>query len=246
MIDPRQSVVNTLSRTPPKAIWVIAVAPMLSAQSGAAVLQAMPPGHGNAPGPRPDIMPLPTRWQYVCRWAREWREPNPKNIGSAVRKLLERTNEFGRFTFLLDASECGRVFGVAVGTAAGRSPMMVLQSSLGERQVAGPEEERVLRMATAEARGSIAALAADDRFIVAEMPLAARLRAAPLRHEPDAQGAERALAVALWYALRATGDGDRKPKPMPKEEDLSFDEETHRARQWELMDGLSEDFTGQK
>jgi hypothetical protein len=115
---------------------------------------------------------------------------------------------------------------------------MVLQGTLGEKQVAGPEEERVLRMAEPEARGAIAALASDDRFIVAEMPLAARLRATPLRREPDAQGAERALSVALWFALRATGDGIRKPKPLPKEEDITFDEDTHRQRQWEFVDGI--------
>lgn len=244
MIDHRQTVVNNLSRPTSKPLWVVTAAPSVGATSGAVVVQAIPPGHGKTLGEKPDIVPLPNRWQYACRWAREWSSASPRDIGQAVGKLLARTYEFGRFTFLLDATECGRVFGVAVGTAAGRVPMMVLQGALGEKQVAGPEEERVLRMATKEARGALLSLASEERFFVAEMALAGKLRASLLRQEQETQGVERALSVGLWWLLRATGDGDRTPKPMQKVDDVAFDEETHRDRQWEMVDGLSEKVGG--
>ena len=198
---------------PAPSLWIIAVVPMLQCQSGAVAVEAIPPRPNPRPDdPKTDVPPLRTRWQFCCRWARQWPTAKPAEIRKAVDAL--KANTPVPATVVLDVTSCGRLMADAMRLGA----VMVLESALGVGQVKDQEDE-VLRMPAIEGPGVLRAVAADGRLILADIPLASELRSRLFRPAEDRQGLERALALALWFVSRATGDAERMPEPEPVDED---------------------------
>jgi hypothetical protein len=175
-----------------------------------------------APGVHSDVEPDPQRWKYVVRWAERWRVLSPAQAGQEIRarfaelETVPTKNPLSREipqpqkrgVLILDATNCGQLLANAIGIACGRGPVLVLESALGAKQLQR-EAETIQRMPAMESRGALRACS--DRLILADAPWADDLRgqiAAPTEIE---SGAERALGVALWWLMRATGDGFRRP-----------------------------------
>lgn len=227
-------VARRLAASPRPHLWILAVAPRLTADSGAALVHALPP-HAPTEGRSPS-----DRWTYLVRWAARWPRLGVADIGSDVGEVLDATESpvwatrhYGipRVTVLLDATDCGRSVADALCRAAGRAGLPVLEATLGAPQLGTPQAaDEVLRMPALESRGAIRAAA--GRLVLADADWADGLAGHIARGDEIEAGPERALGVALWYAMRATGD--REPPAATVLTDSERDSSLAWERDWVL------------
>ena len=221
MISPNlDATIQHLARPAQQDIWLVSMSPNLDAESGCVVVQGLAPRalQGDS-----DVEPDKERWKYVVRWAERWRVISPRDAGQQIRERFaelevtpkknplarEIPKPVGRGTLLLDATKCGKLLADAIFIGAGRRGIVVLESALGVAQLEGKQEASIVRMPALESRGAIRAVS--DRLILADAPWADDLRGQISTPAEVEAGAERALGVALWWLMRCTGDGTRKP-----------------------------------
>lgn len=243
-----EGAVRRLSRAGRKPLWIFSVAPNLVGESGAVLLQCVPPGREI---PARIEQPPTERWRFLVRGAQRWQSVRAPAVGEYFRRLAAQVEVASprpawsrapieaapHVQLVVDATLVGKLMADGIARECGRGATTVLESALGAGQLLPDGDAEVHRMPKLESRGAIRACA--ERIILADAPWADDLAGQISSGGEIEAGTERALGVGLWWALMATGDSREGVRvPVDPEEGGRDPEEGRRDdMRWALGTG---------